>query len=157
MVAIIAINLTPLVKNEASVRTTEEYAEACNMTEEEFILISSVTEAESNRSTDGNLDGRIYIAATILNRVESDYFPNTIYEVLTQRNQFSTVRNGQSITNRTEYSDEAVYQAYQLLQEDKIPHNILFFNCRGFNYGTPFRLYENQNTIGGNYFMTYGD
>lgn len=136
--------------------TTEEMAAQCNLTVSEFELISAVTEAESNRSTDGDLTGRIYIAATIFNRIDSSYFPNDAVSVLTQRNQFSTVRNGQSVTARTQLSDAAVVEAYEMLQAGEIPDNILFFNCVGFNNGTPFRLNEDQNTIGGNYFMQYG-
>ncbi len=150
MVVVLTINLVPLVKYEAPEMTTEEYAEEMNLSEDEFIFLSSVVEAESNRSIDGDLSGRILIAATILNRVESDYFPNTVTEVLTQRNQFSTVRNLHSIVDHTEYSDEATYEAYLLLENEELPNNILFFNCIGYNYGTPY------DYVGGNYFMTYG-
>ena len=44
---------------------TEYKARACGLTEEEFILFSSVVEAESDRSN--NIEGRILIAETILN------------------------------------------------------------------------------------------
>ena len=132
--------------------TIEDYAEQCGMTESEFILISSVTEAESDRSD--SMSGRVLIALTILNRVDSDIFPDTITEVLTQSGQFSTVvrRNGiyQSVTNRTELSDQAVLEAYEWNQRGDDP-NVLFFNCRGYNYGTPY------DYVDGNYFMIYGE
>lgn len=137
-----------LVKHEAPELTIEQMAEEVNLSEDEFTFLSSVVEAESDRSE--SLDGRILIAATIINRVNSPYFPDTIEGVLVQRGQFSTVRNGHSVTERTAYSDEAVLLAYEQLANEEIPTNILFFNCVGYNYGQPY------DYVDGNYFMTYG-
>ena len=92
--------------------TVEQRAEMAEMTVDEFILISSVTEAESNRCTDST-EGRRYIALCILCRVMDSRFPDTITEVLTQSGQFSTVRNGHSVTNRTDLSDLAVIEAVE--------------------------------------------
>jgi hypothetical protein len=64
--------------------SVEQRAEMAEMTVDEFILISSVTEAESNRCTDST-EGRRYIALCILCRVMDSRFPDTITEVLTQR------------------------------------------------------------------------
>lgn len=130
-------------------KTVEDYATECGISVEEFTFISSVVEAESNRSTDGDLTGRIYIAVTILNRVNDDRFPNSITEVLTQSGQFSTVRGGQSVTNRTEYSDEAVLEAYEWIAEGDAPQTF-FFNCRGY-----FSSRTAVGEYGGNYFSGF--
>ena len=124
--------------------TIEERAEMAEMSVEDFVFISSVVEAESDRSE--SLDGRILIALTIINRVEDPRFPNTISEVLTAPGQFSTVRNGHSIVDRTDYSDEAVIRAVEWNEAGDDP-NVLFFNCVGFNYGTAYGY------VDGNYFM----
>ena len=148
------VNLTPLAKYTAPDPTTAEMAEEVNLSEDEFIFLSSVVEAESDRSTATTpeaLEGRIMIAATIINRINSSYFPDSVEAVLEQSGQFSTVRNGHSITDRSEYSDQAVILAFQYLEEGRIPTNVLFFNCLGYNYGTPYGNY------GGNYFMQYGE
>lgn len=126
--------------------TYQEPYERAGMTEEEFYFISSVVEAESDRSE--SLEGRILIAETILNRVNSDLFPDTISGVLTQSGQFSTVVNGHSITERTELSDEAVIIAAREIEDGTAPE-VLFFNCIGYNYGEPYGY------VDGNYFMTY--
>jgi len=118
----------------------------CGMTEEEFDFISSVVEAESDRCTDST-EGRMYIALVILNRAADERFPDTIPEVLTQAGQFSTVRNGHSIVDRTELSDQAVIEAVEWLESGDAPTDLLFFNCVGFNIGEPYGIY------GGNYFM----
>ena len=125
----------------------EERAEMAGMELDEFILISSVTEAESNRCTDST-EGRRYIALCILCRVMDSRFPDTITGVLTQSGQFSTVRNGQSVTNRTDLSDLAVIEAVTWINSGEEYPWVLFFNCRGYNGGTPY------DRIGGNYFMT---
>ena len=145
----IAVMLThPICKANAPI-TPEYCANQCNMTVEEFTLLSSCVEAESNRSTDGDLSGRILIAETILNRVNDDRFPDTVTGVLTQSGQFSTIRNGQSVTNRTSYSDEAVLIAYREIQNNDAP-NVMFFNCIGYN-----GLGEPYDCVGGNYFSTW--
>jgi len=125
--------------------TIEERAEMAGMTVEDFVFISSVVEAESDRSE--SLDGRILIALTIINRVEDSRFPDTVSEVLNQRGQFSTVRNGHSVTERTDYSDEAVIRAFEWNEAGDDP-NVLFFNCIGYGIGEPYGL------IDGNYFST---
>lgn len=111
-----------------------DYADLCGLTAEEFDLFSSVVEAESNRQApaEGELttEGRIYIALTIWNRVYSDRWPETVTGVLTQRGQFSTVRGGVSVTNRTEWSDRAVYEAYEWIhEEDSDAPEVIFFRC----------------------------
>lgn len=125
--------------------TLEQRAEAAGMTVEDFVFISSVVEAESDRSE--SLEGRVLIALTIINRVEDSRFPDTINGVLNQSGQFSTVRRGRSIVERTDYSDEAVIQAVEWNEEGTEP-NVLFFNCRGYNIGEPY------GRVDGNYFMT---
>lgn len=125
--------------------TIEQRAEAAGMTTEDFIFISSVVEAESDRSE--SLEGRVLIALTIINRVEDERFPDTISEVLNQRGQFSTVRNGHSVVDRTDYSDEAVIRAVEWNEQGTEP-NVLFFNCVGYGIGEPY------GRIDGNYFST---
>lgn len=140
-------SIVVIAANVLSVKVTyQEPYELAGMTEEEFYLISSVVEAESDRSE--SLDGRILIAETILNRVNSPSFPDTITGVLTQSGQFTTVVNGHSVTDRTELSDQAVIIAVQEIENGTAPE-VLFFNCIGYNYGTPYGY------VDGNYFMTY--
>ena len=127
--------------------TLEERAAMAQMTTEEFIFISSVVEAESDRNTEST-EGRRYIALCILCRVMDSRFPDTITEVLTQRGQFSTVRNGHSVTNRTDLSDQAVIEAVEWINSGEEYPWVLFFNCIGYSYGEPLGRY------GGNYFVT---
>jgi spore germination cell wall hydrolase CwlJ-like protein len=150
--AVLALNIFTF--KEVAPQTTERMAEQAEMTAEEFILISSITEAESNRSQDPeDLDGRILIAVTILNRVNdtSGAFPNTIEGVLNQPGQFATMRNGIPVCQNTELSDQAVLQAAELIEAGEAPA-VYFFNCIGYNsLGEPY----GDGPVGGNYFMTW--
>jgi spore germination cell wall hydrolase CwlJ-like protein len=116
---------------------------------DEFILLSSITEAESNRSQTDN-EGRIMVAICILNRVNDDRFPDTISGVISQSGQFSTCRRHSdgtyySVTERTDLSDQAVIEAVRRIESGEAPA-VLWFNCIGYSYGTPY------GNIGGNYF-----
>ena len=118
----------------------------CQMTVEEFDLMSRVVEAESDRSD--NLEGRVLIAEVILNRVESADFANDITGVCYQSGQFEVVSNGMIYSvGRTELSDAAVCEAYKRTQDGEAP-NVMYFNNSNYAYGTPY-CYE-----GGNYFVT---
>lgn len=134
--------------------TIEERASACELSVEEFMLFSGIVEAESNRSTDGDLEGRIMIALTIWNRVHDSRFPDSVTEVISQHGQFSTYRRStsSSCVSGTVYSDEAVIRAYEWIESGEAYPEVLFFNCRGWNMGEPY----GSSTYGGNYFMTYG-
>jgi hypothetical protein len=121
---------------------------------DEFILLSSITEAESNRSQTDN-EGRIMIAICILNRVNDDRFPNTITGVISQSGQFSTCRRHSdgtyySVTERTDLSDQAVIEAVRRIESGEAPE-VLYFNCRSYFSGI-----EPYDLVGGNYFSCDG-
>lgn len=131
--------------------SVEERAAEVGLSVPEYELFSGIVEAESNRSIDGNLEGRIMIALTIWNRYHDIRFPSdSIISVISQPGQFSTYRRstGTSCVNGTIYSDQAIIEAYEWIQSGEEYPWVLFFNCRGYNYGTAY------DRIGGNYFMT---
>lgn len=125
------------------------WCEICNISESEYNYFAQVVEAESDRAS-GCTMGKVFIAATIWNRMNSDYFPGSVRGVLDQSQQFSTTYDGVCAISSTRGSRIAVVVSYILLQNRLIPDNILYFNCIGYNYGTPYDYIE------GNYFMTYG-
>ena len=59
--------------------------------ESDYELLSEITYAEAGNQTE---EQQVATAATILNRVESNIFPNTIKEVIMQKGQFASTRNG---------------------------------------------------------------
>lgn len=141
-------NVPELSQSDIYELSDAERAEYLGITPEELYLMERVVEKESDRSS--SMRGRQMIAGVIFNRVSSGLFPNTVYDVLTEPGQFSTVSNGRCSLAATDYSKRAVVDAYFMLQNNEIPHNLLFFNCTGYNYGSAYGY------IDGNYFMTYG-
>ena len=124
----------------------EYKARAVRMTVEDFDLMSRVVEAESDRGY--NLEGRVLIALTIFNRVNSGEFPNNVYDVCYQSGQFQVVYEG-TIWNvgRTGLSDWAIIEATRRINSGEYP-NVMYFNNHDYSYGSPY-CYE-----GGNYFVT---
>lgn len=124
-------------------------AHAAGMTDTEYEYLARVIEAESDRTD--SMDGKIYIAAVIINRVNDDRFPDSIEGVLNESGQFSTTSGGWCMTNYTQTSCWAVIEAQRALADGSIPDNLLYFNCIGYNmtgYCIPY------DYIDGNYFMT---
>lgn len=91
-------------------------------------LLARVVEAEAGNQ---GLYGKRLVVAVIYNRVESDKFPNTIYEVLTSPHQFSTVWNG--AVDKMEITDETLF-AIEFERTHRADDEILYFNngeCSG--------------------------
>lgn len=91
-------------------------------------LLARVVEAEAGNQ---GLYGKRLVVSVIYNRVESDKFPNTIYEVLTSPHQFSTVWNGQ--IEKMEITDETLF-AIEFERTHRADNEILYFNngeCSG--------------------------
>lgn len=63
---------------------------AISLTEEEQILLQQIALAEAR---DQGIGGMAFVMQTILNRVESEEFPDTISEVVFEEGQFATVND----------------------------------------------------------------
>ncbi|MFO7942233.1 MAG: cell wall hydrolase [Bacillota bacterium] len=90
--------------------------------EEEMDLFIRTVSAEAPGET---LEGQIAVAAVIINRVLSDHFPDTLWEVLTAPNQFCVIRNGQVERPVVDGVEEAVQRA--LKGEDPSKGAYFFF------------------------------
>lgn len=137
------LSMTEAQRLEADI---EYKAAACGLSVETFDLFSRVIEAESDRSE--NFEGRVLIALTILNRVDSASFPASIENVIYQAGQFEVVANGMIYSvGRTALSDAAIIEAQRRIAEGIAPR-VMYFNATNYAYGEPYG-YE-----GGNYFVT---
>lgn len=67
--------------------SSEEYT----LTDEEFDYLCRCVEAEAG---DQPYKGKCYVVDCILNRVDSNDFPNDVISVINQRKQFEVVSNG---------------------------------------------------------------
>ena len=106
-------------------------------------LLAHVVEAEA-----GNQDayGKRLVVDVVLNRVESPDFPDTITEVIYQKNAFSVVSNG--AIDRVVPSEDT-YEAVRKALTERLNYDIVFFTCEGYHpCGTPWQK------VGDHYFST---
>lgn len=89
--------------------------------------LSRIIYAESGNQP---LDGKIAVGNVVMNRMDSPLFPDTIYDVLFQRNQFSPAATGSIY--RT--PNAASVAAAKLVMDGAVSlKNVLFFNAAGLN------------------------
>jgi N-acetylmuramoyl-L-alanine amidase len=100
----------------------------------ELQLLACVVYAEAGNQ---DMTGKRLVVDTILNRVDSPQYPNSITEVIYQQNQFSCVTDGnldKAFWNVTEDCFTAVSE--ELAQ--RTDSSILYFTAGGYGqYGTP--------------------
>lgn len=132
------------VAKESEVKqVTQEYTGPV-YSEEEIDLIALVTMAEAEGESEL---GKRLVIDTILNRVESDRFPNTVNEVVYQSGQFESMWNGRA--ERCEITDEIRELVREEISE-RIYDEILYFRADYYhNFGTPVVA------VGNHYFSTY--
>jgi N-acetylmuramoyl-L-alanine amidase len=114
------------------------------LSQDEIDLISRVVMAEAE---DEPFEGKIYVIDTILNRVESKHFPNTVHDVIYQRGQFTSMWNGRF--DRCSSNS----QLDETIKEENINRknsDVIFFTADhyGENGKPSFR-------VGNHYFATY--
>lgn len=112
--------------------------------DEDIDLIALVTMAEAEGESEY---GKRLVIDTILNRIDSEKFPNTASGVIYQRHQFSSMWNGR--VDRCYVRDDI----RQLVIEESINrtnYDVMFFTAGRYGkYGTPIFQVENH------YFSSY--
>ena len=101
--------------------TVEEIVEPV-VKEDDLYWLSRIIHAEAKGES---AEGRIAVGNVILNRMESDEFPDTLKGVIFQKNQFSPVSNGSIYHEPTE---ETLKLAQRVLDGERVvPADVLFF------------------------------
>ena len=110
--------------------------------EEEIILGDMELMAQLVEAEAGNQDfeGKCLVVDVLLNRLESEDFPNTVEEVIFQSGQFSVVKNGAWEKAAYNMKDDD-YAAVLYEMEIHTNKDVLYFNnCRNVSgTGTPFK------------------
>lgn len=114
------------------------------MSAEDIELIAKITMAEAEGECE---EGQRLVISTILNRLDSEHFPNTVSEVIYQTNQFECVWNGRA---------DKCYPSYYICKlveeelESRTNSEVMFFRAGKYsNYGTPML------SVGNHYFSSY--
>lgn len=102
--------------------------------EAELDLIVQLVAAEAENQ---DIDGKRLVVDTVLNRVDSNQFPNTIAEVIYQPAAFSSIDDGRFDRAAFEISEED-YQAVTMELSNRLDPYVLYFTAEGYSiYGTP--------------------
>lgn len=101
-------------------------------TEEEVTMIAAIIQCEAGNQSD---DGQRYVADSILNRVDSPWFPNTVLEVINQPGQYSTRKKAAKLAKNGNIQLRCYGNAiYELTARSN--REIIYFG-RGYGSGEP--------------------
>lgn len=114
------------------------------LSQEEIELIALVTMAEAEAEP---VEGQRLVIDTILNRVDSPYFPNTVYDVVYQPHQFTSMTNGR--VDRCYIREDLVALVREELDNRYNSEVVFFRTTRYSDYGTP--MFQ----VGDHYFSKY--
>lgn len=120
--------------------------QAPTYTEEEIKMIAQLTMAEAGNQSEL---GKRLVIDVVLNRVEHEnpQFPDTVKEVIYQKNQFSPIWDGRF---EKYYASEENIQLVKEEIERRTDHDVIFFRTTRYSdYGVP--LY----CIGDHYFSSF--
>lgn len=113
-------------QDELSLETDEK------LSDEKFCydleLLALCIEAEAGNQ---DLKGKRLVCDVILNRVDSDRFPDTIEGVITEKYHFSTYWNG--AFDRIKEPSESTFEAIRLELDERLDNKILFFTAQGYS------------------------
>lgn len=139
------------VSNDILVPTTSHYRDIEPEVEPEFVLtddevdlIAWITVGEAEGESEY---GQRLVIDTILNRVESEHFPDSVYDVIYQKNQFSCTTDGRlTRCSATDDTKNLVWEEAESRTNDQV---IYFRTGKYSSYGEP--LFKE----GAHYFSAY--
>lgn len=136
---------TPIdVLTELKIVKEEATKDDLYLSDEEINLIALVTMAEAEGECE---EGKKLVIDTILNRVDSEYFPDNVNDVVYQTNQFSSVGNGRM--DRC-YVDDYICELVKSEARIRTNSDVIFFTAGKYSkYGTP--MFQ----VGHHYFSSY--
>ena len=107
----------PAVKTSSK----EQRKAVINLTNEEILLLSKLVTSEARGES---YEGQVAVAAVVINRVKDNRFPNSIEDVIYQKNAFSVVKDGSINMDPT---DEAYRAAQDALYGDDPTEKAVYF------------------------------
>lgn len=138
------VKMVETVEQPVIIEQVAPVIEVDKLSQEEVDLISRVVMAEAENEP---LEGKLYVVDTILNRVDSKSFPNTVHDVIYQAHQFTSMWNGRY--NRCKSNSE-LNDMINAEYSNRKNSGIVFFTANRYGeYGSPsFR-------VANHYFSTY--
>lgn len=121
---------------ESEVTAEAPNVNAITVTDREYCMLCNVVGHEYGANWVPEAD-KALVVEVIMNRVNSPAFPNTIYDVLMQRNQFAGLEYLVNMDGMSGYVTDSVKAAVDLYLADptQFSHGYLYFNGDGYrNY-----------------------
>jgi N-acetylmuramoyl-L-alanine amidase len=116
-------------------------------TKEDLHWLAKIISAEAKGEPS---KGQVAVGNVVLNRVESEEFPNTIKDVIFQKNQFSPVKNG---SIHKEPTEEAVESAKKVLEGKRVvSEEVMYFYNHKISRGSWIRSRKVVKQIGNHNF-----
>lgn len=106
---------------------------------DEYQVLLRIVEAEAPEE---DIIGRMLIANVILNRVHAKQFPNTISEVVFQKDQFSPVKDGMYFKRTV--SEETVEAVNRVLAGEDHSQGALYFVARGMTKKSSLKFFDEK-------------
>lgn len=118
---------------------------SCPLTDEEVKLIALLTMAEAESECEY---GQRLVIDTVLNRMDSENFPDTVNDVVYQKNQYSSM-TGERVTRC--WVMEELCELVRSELKERTDYDVVFFRTKHYHtFGTP--LFQ----VGAHYFSKYG-
>ena len=119
---------------------------AYNLGEEDLEVLMRIVEAEAGCEDE---DGKLLVANVVLNRVNNEKFPDTVTEVVFQREkgvtQFSPVANGKIW--KVKISEETASAVGRALEGEDISQGALYFAARKYADSDKMRWFDEHLTF----------
>ena len=129
----------PIIDDESQEPKEEPFIDDEQVSQEDIELLALLTMAEAEGECD---EGKRLVIDTVLNRVDSEHFPDTIYDVIYQPKHFSSIWNGR--IDRCEVRED-IYQLVIEELESRTNYDVIFFNAGRYSkFGVPMFQVENH-------------
>lgn len=116
------------------------------LSEEDLRVLLRIVEAEAGGE---DMEGKLLVANVVLNRVEHEKFPDTVKEVVFQReggvSQFSPVANGRY--DAVKISEETVEAVARALEGEDNSQGALYFAARKYANSDSMRWFDEKLTL----------
>jgi N-acetylmuramoyl-L-alanine amidase len=124
------------------------------MSSDEYYTLLQIVEAEA---TGGDIISKMMVAGVVLNRVRDSHFPNTIYEVVWQKEQFQPTADGRIYS--CEITDSTIEAVERVLMGEDYSQGALFFFARDSAEASNANWFDSSLAwlceYGGHEFFTY--
>lgn len=117
----------------------------CPLTDEEVELIALLTMAEAEGECEY---GQRLVIDSVLNRMDSAHFPDTVHDVIYQKNQYSSM-TGERVAHC--WVKEELCELVRSELKERTDYDVVFFRTKHYHtFGIP--LFQ----VGAHYFSKYG-